>query len=303
MTVIEQIFTAGTFFVILTKVAPILLAAIGGAFTQQGNILNIGLEGMMLIGAFTAIVVGSAADNALVGVLAAVAAALVLAAIYAVGTLWSRLTTSWSESASTCSLRACRSSCSRSSTVTPARARRAPGSRSLVCRSGPVADIPVLGDVIDDQTPLVWLAFISVPLASLVLFRTRYGVHLRAVGEDEPAALAAGINVRRVKAQSILISGLLCGLAGAQLRWRRWDLHGEHDSGARVHRRGRLNLRAGPAGPDDDRCLHLRRGGRHRRLLGIAGFNSSITLMVPYVVTIIVLSSPASGSADGASRA
>ena len=68
MNALEQILTAGTLFVILMKVAPLLLAAIGGAFTQQGNILNIGLEGMMLIGAFTAISVGSAFDSALVGV-------------------------------------------------------------------------------------------------------------------------------------------------------------------------------------------------------------------------------------------
>ena len=64
-----------------------MLAAIGGAITQQGNILNIGLEGMMLIGAFTAVAVGSRTHNSAVGTLAAVAAGLVLALIYAVATL------------------------------------------------------------------------------------------------------------------------------------------------------------------------------------------------------------------------
>ena len=59
MNVVHQIFTATTLAVILIKVAPLLLSAIGGAITQQGNILNIGLEGMMLIGAFTAVAIGS----------------------------------------------------------------------------------------------------------------------------------------------------------------------------------------------------------------------------------------------------
>ena len=88
MNVLGEIFTATTLFVVLMKVAPLLLAALGGAFTQQGNILNIGLEGMMLIGAFAAISVGSAVGNPWVGVLAAIAAGLLLSVIYAVATLW-----------------------------------------------------------------------------------------------------------------------------------------------------------------------------------------------------------------------
>ena len=290
MTVIEQIFTAGTFFVILTKVAPILLAAIGGAFTQQGNILNIGLEGMMLIGAFTAIVVGSAADNALVGVLAAVAAALVLAAIYAVGTLWVKADNIvvgiginlLAAGVSIFLLEVLYGNPGSSPAQTRITLPRLP--------LGPVADIPFLGDVIDDQTPLVWLAFISVPLASLVLFRTRYGVHLRAVGEDEPAALAAGINVRRVKAQSILISGLLCGLAGAQLAMATLGTFTANMTAGR----GFIAVAAltfGLARPVRTMIAAFIFGAADAiaDLLGIAGFNSSITLMVPYVVTIIAL--------------
>src|SRR5690606_41734132 len=82
---------------------------------------------------------------------------------------------------------------------------------------GPRAGLPVLGPALNNQTAIVWIALLCVPLAPLVLYRTRFGVHLRAVGEDEAAAEAAGIGVRRVKCGSILSSGLLCGLAGAQL--------------------------------------------------------------------------------------
>ncbi|MFV0452124.1 MAG: ABC transporter permease subunit [Propioniciclava sp.] len=84
--ILAHVLPVGTLAVVLAKVAPLLLAAIGGAFTQMGNILNIGLEGMMLVGAFAAIAVG-AVTSPFVGILAAVAAALVFALIYAVASL------------------------------------------------------------------------------------------------------------------------------------------------------------------------------------------------------------------------
>ena len=70
MDLFAQLFGAATIAVILLKVTPILLAAIGGSFTQTGNVLNIGLEGMMLIGAFAAVTIGSI-TNPFIGILAA----------------------------------------------------------------------------------------------------------------------------------------------------------------------------------------------------------------------------------------
>jgi len=86
--ILHTVFSVALIAATLTYLTPILFASIGGAITQQGDILNIGLEGMMLIGAFSAIAVGAAANNALVGVLAAVASSLLLSLIYAVFTLW-----------------------------------------------------------------------------------------------------------------------------------------------------------------------------------------------------------------------
>src|SRR3954466_7893581 len=198
MNALEQIFTAGTLFVVLMKVAPILLAAIGGAFTQQGNILNIGLEGMMLIGAFSAISVGSAVGNPWVGVLAAVLAGLALSVVFALGTLWLRadfivvgIGVNLLAAGLTVFLLQVLYG---NPGVTPPSATITLPKISL----GPLASIPVLGPALNDQTALVWVALASVPLASLVLYRTKFGVHLRAVGEDAAAADAAGIRVTRV---------------------------------------------------------------------------------------------------------
>ncbi len=216
--ILAQVLTVGTLAVILTKSTPILLAAIGGGFTQVGGILNIGLEGMMLTGAFAGIAVGAKTDP-FVGVLAALGGAVVLALIYAVASLVFKadyivvgiginllavgvtvllLTVLYGNAG-----------------VTPGDVK----SNLPTINLGAVGHIPVIGPMLNHQTALVWLALLLVPVYWFILYRTSYGVHLRAVGEDEPAAVAAGIRVFRVKFISILASGALCGLAGANSRW------------------------------------------------------------------------------------
>ena len=290
MSALEQIFTAGTLFVVLAKVAPLLLAAIGGAFTQQGNILNIGLEGMMLVGAFTAISVGSAFDSALVGVLAAVLAGLALSVVYAVGTLW--LKADFIVVGIGVNLLAAGVTVFLLQVLYGNPGVTPPTASITLPRIpiGPLADIPLLGTAFNNQTALVWLALLSVPLASLVLYRTRFGVHLRAVGEDAAAADAAGIPVTRVKAQSILISGVLCGAAGAQLAMATLgSFTADMTSG-----RGFIAVAAltfGLARPVRTMVAAFIFGAADAVAdqLGIAGFNSNLALMTPYVITILAL--------------
>lgn len=290
MNVLEQIFTAATLAVILMKVAPILLAAIGGAFTQQGNILNIGLEGMMLVGAFTAIAVGSATKNALIGVLAAIAAGLVLAVIFAVASLIFKAdfivvgigVNLLAVGVTVFLLQIIYGNPG----VTP------PSATITLPRIpiGPLADIPILGTALNDQTALVWLALLSVPVAWFALYRTTFGVHLRAVGEDEEAAAAAGIGVTKVKFQSVLISGLLCGAAGAQLAMATL---GSFTNGM-TSGRGFIAVAAltfGLARPVRTMIAALIFGAADAvaDLLGIAGMNSNLALMMPYIITIVAL--------------
>ena len=290
MNLVEQIFTAATLAVILAKVAPLLLAALGGAFTQQGNILNIGLEGMMLIGAFTAIAVGSTVDNALIGVLAAMAAGLVLALIYAAATLG--LKADFIVVGIGVNLLAAGMSVFLLQVIY-GNPGVTPGDATIRLPRidlGPIGDIPVIGQAFDRQTAIVWLALLAVPLASFVLYRTRYGVHLRAVGEDEHAAEAAGISVNRVKFISILISGLLCGLAGAQLAMATLGSFTANMTAGR----GFIAVAAltfGLARPVRTMVAAFIFGAADAiaDLMGIAGINSNLALMTPYVITIIAL--------------
>jgi general nucleoside transport system permease protein len=290
MNALEQILTAGTLFVILMKVAPLLLAAIGGAFTQQGNILNIGLEGMMLIGAFTAISVGSTFDSALVGVVAAVLAGLALSLVYAVGTLGLKAdfivvgigVNLLAAGLSVFLLQVLYGNPG----VTPPTASITLPRISL----GPLADVPLLGTALNNQTALVWLALLSVPIASLVMYRTRFGVHLRAVGEDADAAAAAGIRVTRVKAQSILISGVLCGAAGAQLAMATLgSFTADMTSGRGFIAVAALTFGLGRPVRTMVAALIFGAADAVADQLGIAGFNSNLALMTPYVITILAL--------------
>ena len=84
-----------------------------------------------------------------------------------------------------------------------------------------VANVPVLGpiysDLLSGHKPLVYLAFLVVPLSWWVLYRTRFGLHLRAVGENPASVDTAGISVVKLRYQALIITGILCGIAGAYL--------------------------------------------------------------------------------------
>lgn len=287
--VLAQLLTVTTLAVVLAKTTPLLLAAIGGAATQMGNILNIGLEGMMLIGAFTAVVVG-AATNPWIGVLAAIGAAVLLALVFAVASLVFKAdfivvgigVNLLAVGVSVLLLQVMYGNPG----VTPGNVKAILPKLDL----GPIGSIPVLGPAINNQTILVWLAFLLVPAYSFLLYRTRFGVHLRAVGEDEPAAIAAGINVFNVKFVSILISGVMCGLAGAQLAMATL---GSFTAGM-TSSRGFIAVAAltfGLAKPTRTMvaCLIFGAADAFADRLSLAGANASLSLMTPYAVTIIAL--------------
>ncbi|WP_236795611.1 ABC transporter permease [Amycolatopsis sp. GM8] len=287
--ILAQVLTAGTLGVILTKTAPILLAAIGGGFTQVGNILNIGLEGMMLVGAFAGIAVG-AVTNPFVGVLAALGGALVLALIYAVASLVFKadhivvgIGINLLAVGITVLLL----------TVLYGNAGVTPGNVKSILPTiglGAFGDIPVVGPLLTGQTVLVWVALLVVPVYWFILYRTRYGVHLRAVGEDQPAAVAAGIRVFRVKFVAILGSGALCGLAGAQLAMASV---GSFTAGM-TSGRGWIAVAAiifamGRPVPTLIACLVFGATDALADRLALAGVNSSLALLTPYVITIVAL--------------
>lgn len=200
---------------------PILLAGIGAAYTQQANILNIALEGMMLTAAFFAIAVGSATQSIPLALLAAVVASMLMAAIFAyvslvlradvivagigINLLASGLTVFLLE-------RLYNNEGSYSPFPFPELwSLRLPSDWSTI----PVVNIFYY--LFNDQTVIVFLALALVVISHIVLYRTKLGVHIRATGENPEAVQAAGLDPTRLKIIAVIISGLCGGLGGAQL--------------------------------------------------------------------------------------
>lgn len=202
---------------------PLLLACLAGLYSERAGVFDIGLEGKMLASAFAAAAVAAVTGNVWLGLLAGLAVSITTAALQgaaaitlkgnqliagvAINMLAVGLTTflgiQWfAQGGRTPQLKA--------------------GERFTEIQlpfANELSGIPVLGQIyselISGHNILVYVAFLAVPITWWVLYRTRFGLRLRAVGENPKAVDTAGISVTRLRYQAVLITGLLCGLAGA----------------------------------------------------------------------------------------
>ncbi len=209
----------------LRLATPLLLACLAGLFSERAGIFDIGLEGKMLAAAFvagaTAAVTGSAWLGLLAGILASMALALLhgLASITLKGNqLISGVAINFLASGMTALVGQSLFGMGGQTPQLGADARflgiTLPGAEAL-------AGVPVLGpiyaELISGNNILVYLALATVPLTWWALFRTRFGLRLRAVGENPAAVDTAGVSVARLRYSAVLIAGVLCGIAGAYL--------------------------------------------------------------------------------------
>ncbi len=201
----------------LRLATPLIFAAMAGLLSYQIRLINIALEGLMLIGAFTAVVVGVAAGSAWVGVLAAAIVCTLFGALFALfvtdlraNLIVAGLAMNFLALGATGYI--LQVYFNTSGTYAPADFERL---ASLNIAG--LSDIPVLGRVLFRHSPLVYLSWLVIPLTALFLYRTTLGVHIRAAGENPEAAQTAGISVRRMQYLALMLGGLLCGIGGAHL--------------------------------------------------------------------------------------
>ena len=205
---------------------PLLLAAIAGMFSERSGVVDLGLEGKMLGAAFAAAAGSAATGSAWVGLGSGIATAVLLALLFAYATVTQRgnqvvaamainimvaglgptLALAWFNLGG----------------QTPQ--LDGPGQRftSLVWPwANTAAEYPLPGllyaQLLSGHNLIVYVTVALVPLSAWVLFRTRFGLRLRAVGENPQAVDTAGISVTGLRYQAILISGVLCGVAGTYL--------------------------------------------------------------------------------------
>lgn len=194
---------------------PLLLAALGEIIMEKSGVINIALEGIMLVAAFFAMYVALLTGSPVLGLAAAVLAALLFASLFVllcVGVQADQIIVGAGLNILALGLTGV---LLRSIFGLTGAAITAPTFSPL---SLPVlAHLPILGPVLFKQNVLVYLAFLLIPITWLLVARTRFGLNLRAVGENPAAADAAGLPVTRLRGAAIMLGSGYCGLAGAYL--------------------------------------------------------------------------------------
>ncbi|HEV2803185.1 MAG TPA: ABC transporter permease [Pyrinomonadaceae bacterium] len=193
-----ELFIVALLFSTIRTATPLLLAALGGLYSERAGVINIALEGLMLAGAFTAAAVTHYTGSPWAGLLAGIAAGVAVAAIHAVACI--RFNADQVVSGTAINILM---------TGVPALL-----SGALFLSSGSTPQIPK--DDLIPWTP-VGLSLLLVGVTWYVLYRTPFGLRLRAVGENPEAADAAGVGVNRVRYSAVLISGALAAIGGAYL--------------------------------------------------------------------------------------
>lgn len=204
---------------------PLLFACLAGLYSERAGVVDIGLEGKMLIGAFAAGAVAALVPNPWMGLLAAVMASVLFALVHGFASISQR----GNQIVSGVAINVLASGL----TAILGNAWFGQGGRTPQLPNGarfgeitlPFADamrsVPVLGDiyaeVISGHSVLVYIALGLVPLTWFALYRTRWGLRLRAVGENPAAVDTAGLSVTRLRYSAVIMAGVLCGFGGAYL--------------------------------------------------------------------------------------
>lgn len=190
----------------------LLFATLGEVFAERSGVMNLGVEGMMLIGAMTAFSVTSATGNPWLGILVAMIFAGIISQIHA----FIVITLQADQVVSGLALTFLGTGIS----LVLGEGLSKAGTVSLMPNfSIPLlTQIPILGPIFfTNQSVLVYIGYLMVPLAWYYINRTRPGLHLRAVGEYPSAADALGINVFRMRYMYVFVGGMLAGLSGGTL--------------------------------------------------------------------------------------
>lgn len=289
MSELGGVFDATLLHSTLRFTAPLLLAALGGLLCERAGVFNIALEGLMLAGAFAA-VAGSYASGSIAGVFWAVLAGGALAAVlavFAVGLDADEIVAGIALNLLATGL-----------TVFLLRAIfgvkgafRDPRIEGLGKLELPLIDgVPILGPLLSGHSWVVYLSLFLVAALWALLFHHPLGLRLRGVGEHAQAAATLGVDARATRGAAVIASGMLCGLAGAQLSLGNVSLFVEGMSAGRgwIAVVAVLLGRAHPAGVAAACLVFGFTDSLGFRLQG-REIPSQFTAMLPYLVTLVGL--------------
>lgn len=207
---IESLLASG-----VSLAVPLLLAALGEIIMEKAGVINIALEGMMLIAAFFAMYFAMVSGSPFAGLAMAILSAALVAAIF--GFLCVSIQADQIIVGAGCNIVALGLTgvLLRSIFGLTGSAITAPTFTTVAVPW--LRDVPIIGPALFSQNVLAYLAFLLAPATWIFLARTRLGLDLRAVGENPAAADAAGLPVKRLRFLAVMLGGIYCGLAGAYL--------------------------------------------------------------------------------------
>ena len=288
---ISQFFTATVILGIITSgirlATPYLFASIGEMFGQRSGVLNLGVEGQMLLGAFTAFYVALLTGNLWLGVLAAMGVGALMGLAMAFVTVNLHATQGIS------GIGFYLFGLGMSNLLFEKVIGRVQSIQGFPVLEIPIlSKIPVLGEIFFSQNILVYLAFLLVPAAWFVLNKTTLGLKIRSVGENPEAADSLGVSVARVRYFTVILGGVLSGIAGASLSIALLNVFQQHMTAGQGFIAVALVYFGGwkPWGILGGALLFSLVNALQLwiQVLGVP-IESEFAVMMPYVLTIVVL--------------
>ncbi len=274
----------------LAGATPVLLAALGGAFTFYAGVFNIAMEGMLLVGAFCAALGSFFSGSWMIGVLCAVAGALLLSLLFILFAI--ALKTDEFVTGIALNLFA--------SGATTYLLRQLFGVRGAFTDAGIqavprveiplVSQIPLAGEVLSGQNLIVYAAALAALGCAWLIFRTPFGLRLRAAGYNAASLESSGVRPARVRVAALLICGVLCGLGGAFLSLGYVRLFAEGMSAGRgwIALAAVILVNGNPWGVALIALLFGLADGMGLFAQGL-GVPAQFTGMLPYIATLIAL--------------
>ena len=283
-----DIFSVGLFRQMLRSATPVALAGMGGLMTEHAGIMNIGMDGMILLGAFTAVAVSYSTGSVFLGVLAAILVGMLVGVFFAlfvvkfksdefiIGTALNIL----ADGLTVFLLWA----------LFGVRGTLRTGEGLPVVNLGAIGKIPFIGQILSGNSLFVYLTWGLVFLMWVFVYRTPYGFWVRAAGEQPGTLRTAGISPDRVKWLSSILCGAFCGLAGAQLALGNVTMFSEGMSSSRGYVAFACVI-FGAANPGKVYLAALMFGFFDALGYRLQEYeiSANLTAMIPYVITVVMM--------------
>lgn len=270
---------------------PLILAVLGGLFAYKANVLNIGLEGMILMGAFSSSLFILLFGNYYLGIILAILCTLIVGLIFSVFSISLKSNFIITGFGLNILVAAICTFILKFKGLPNINISHLINVNEMKFHIPIIKDIPILSSILSGHTPITYLSIVLIFTVAIVLYKTRFGVHLRVVGENEEAAKSVGIKIDTYKYAAILIGALLCALAGINLAAERMALYTDN----MIAGRGFIAIAAiycGKANPFKSSVYAIIFGLAKSLAINLAlyaGPISGLFEMIPYIMIVLVL--------------